>query len=82
MPPVINKDLCAGCGTCAEICPMGVFSGTDQEGYPVPKYDEECWHCNACVTDCPEKAISLRIPLPATVLYVEAAEKGEAQKNG
>jgi len=80
MPPVINRDLCVCCGICVEICPMGVFSGTARSGFPVIKYEEECWHCNACVTDCPEKAISLRIPLPAMVLYVEAAKKGEAQK--
>lgn len=25
MPPVINQELCTGCGTCADICPMNVF---------------------------------------------------------
>lgn len=77
MPPVIDKDSCVCCGVCVEICPMGVFSGTDQYGFPAMKYEEECWHCNACVTDCTVKALSLRIPLPAMILYVDAAKKEE-----
>jgi len=35
-------------------------------------YPEECWHCNACVMECPAEAIQLRIPLPATVLFKPA----------
>ena len=25
MPPVIDREKCTGCGTCAEICPVQVF---------------------------------------------------------
>ncbi len=42
---------------------------------PEIKYPEECWHCNACVLDCKQTAISLRIPLPAMMLHVEANDK-------
>jgi adenylylsulfate reductase, subunit B len=80
MPPLIDRRSCVGCGTCAELCPMGVFSGTEGDGVPVARHEEECWHCNACVTDCPENALTLRIPLPAMVLYVDAGTKREAQE--
>ncbi|MBE3586336.1 MAG: ferredoxin family protein [Thermoanaerobacter sp.] len=72
MPPVIDKDKCTGCGTCADICPMDVFFGYKQGEIPEVKFGEECWHCNACVLDCPSEAIRLRIPLPAMMLYVDA----------
>jgi adenylylsulfate reductase, subunit B len=39
---------------------------------PAITYPEECWHCNACVLECPENAVRLRIPLPAMVLYQPA----------
>ena len=50
----------------------------DEEGEIKPKkkkapkiaYPEECWHCNACVMDCPKKgAIRLRIPTPMFICH-------------
>ena len=74
MPPTIIKEKCNACGICAEIYPMDVFSVTNNGDIPVVKYPEECWHCNSCVLDCPEEAVSLRVPLPAMMLYVEAGD--------
>ena len=39
---------------------------------PEVAYGEECWHCNACVLDCPAKAVSLRLPLNYMLLHVGA----------
>ena len=70
MPPVIDKDLCSGCGTCVDVCSSDVFFGSKPGETPKVSYPEECWHCNACVLDCSiEGAVTLRIPLPATLLY-------------
>lgn len=70
MPPVIERDKCIACGTCVEVCQMDVFFGSKDNEVPVISYPEECWHCNACVLECPEDgAITLRIPLPAMLLY-------------
>jgi len=74
MPPIIIKERCNACGICAEICPMDVFGATGNGDIPVVKYPEECWHCNSCVLDCPEGAVSLRVPLPVMMLYVEAGD--------
>ena len=70
MPPIINEDKCTACGICANGCPQDVFFGSKNKEIPVVSYPEECWHCNACVLDCPaEGAISLRIPLPMLIVY-------------
>jgi adenylylsulfate reductase, subunit B len=70
MPPIINKNKCTGCGVCVNVCPQDVFFGSKPKQQPFISYPEECWHCNACVIDCPVKgAIKLRIPLPMQVVY-------------
>jgi len=77
MPPIISREKCSKCGTCADICPTEVFRMAKEGEIPEVRYSEECWHCNACVLDCPQSAITLRIPLPAMMLYVEAADGRE-----
>ena len=70
MPPVVDKNVCIACGKCADVCSEDVFYGTKKRQVPVVTYPDECWHCNACVLDCPkEGAIRLRIPLPMMLLY-------------
>ena len=70
MPPVLEKDKCTACGICAEVCPQDVFWGSTKKQVPQISYPEECWHCNACVLDCPTPgAIRLRIPFPMLVCY-------------
>lgn len=70
MPPIIDKEKCTGCGVCADICPLQVFR---REGRATEvKRPYECWHCNACVLDCPAKAIELRLPLTHMILYVDS----------
>ena len=54
MPPLIDREKCTGCGTCAEICNSSLFvfdRGVDR--FPRIKFPEECWHCDSCVLDCP-----------------------------
>jgi len=70
MPPVIDESKCTGCGKCVNICSEDVFFGSKKKEIPVVTYPEECWHCNACVFECPvEGAIRLRIPLPLLICY-------------
>ena len=70
MPPIIDDEKCTACGTCVDVCPQDVFFGSEEGEIPVVSYPEECWHCDACVLECPvEGAVTLRIPLPAMILY-------------
>ncbi|MFC1910782.1 ferredoxin family protein [Chloroflexota bacterium] len=70
MPPEIDDKKCNACGVCATVCPQDVFWGSGKKQVPVISYPEECWHCNACVLDCPvEGAITLTLPLPMFICY-------------
>ena len=79
MPPIINKNKCNGCMNCVTICPVDAF-GRQEKGaaYPQVRFPDECWHCNSCVLECPTKACTLRVPLPATMLFVDAPKKDKA----
>jgi len=68
MPPIVNRDKCLKCSLCAQICCMNVFGPAQTGEYPQVRYPEECWHCRACVMDCPAGAIDLRYPLPMMML--------------
>ena len=72
MPPIVDTQKCKPCGLCAQICPTDVFARVNPKAVPEIRYPEECWHCNSCVLDCPQSAITLRIPLPAMMLHVDA----------
>lgn len=70
MPPLINQNNCIQCGICVEICPLDVIKRDNDE--IVVKYPEECWHCRACVMDCPQNAITMRYPLSHMMLHMPA----------
>ena len=75
MPPVIDETKCIHCGKCADICPLSVFFFRREErAVPEVRYPDECWHCNACVLDCPQGAVSLQIPLNYMLLRIEASQ--------
>jgi adenylylsulfate reductase subunit B len=63
MPPVINQELCTGCGICEDSCPLDVIYMDEGESKSYVKYPEECWHCGSCRQDCHEGAIEIRFPL-------------------
>jgi adenylylsulfate reductase subunit B len=62
MPPVIDDSLCELCGICFDVCPQDILSFEGDE-VPTVSYPDECWHCGACVLDCPVEAVRLRLPL-------------------
>ena len=64
MPPIIDADRCIPCAVCVEVGPEDVFFGSPPKEVPEVRYPEECYHCAACVTDCPTDAITLFLPLP------------------
>ena len=52
----VDQDLCIGCGTCVEICPMKAIDL--QEALAVV-IDEKCLGCGLCAHHCPEEAMKL-----------------------
>jgi len=53
---VVDEDLCAGCGECADLCQFAAISV--ENGYAVVDY-EACMGCGVCVAHCPQEAVSL-----------------------
>ena len=54
--PQANPELCTGCGTCIDQCPVSALCMSDD----LPKVDvDTCISCFCCQEMCPEKAITL-----------------------
>ena len=49
---------CAGCGTCAKVCPSRKVTIVDEK--PVWQNNVQCYFCYACVNYCPKKAVQIR----------------------
>ena len=58
MRPQADPELCTGCGTCIDQCPVSALSMSDDN---LPQVDADtCITCFCCQEICPEKAITLR----------------------
>jgi ferredoxin len=57
--PVINYDLCEGCGTCSELCPE-VFELKEDEGKAYVIAPDKCdtCDCEEAANTCPTEAIT------------------------
>jgi uncharacterized protein (DUF362 family)/Pyruvate/2-oxoacid:ferredoxin oxidoreductase delta subunit len=55
--PVVNRDLCKGCGACAEVCPPQAISLSDKK---VEIDYHHCIRCYCCQEVCPEGAVHLQ----------------------
>jgi len=56
--PIIDKELCIGCGACVSACPSEVLSLNDDDKAYVEN-PEACTQCGECAEVCPTEAISL-----------------------
>ena len=72
MPVKINQEKCSKCYKCRQICPEDVFDSEPQQ-VPFLKYPEECFHCGACILDCPESCIEFDLPLPLRPRFIHAS---------
>ncbi|PJC86717.1 (4Fe-4S)-binding protein [Vibrio sp. HA2012] len=52
--PVVNRELCNGCGDCADICE---FNAIVSQGEYAIVFPELCHSCGGCMYACPENAI-------------------------
>ncbi|HBA56200.1 MAG: 4Fe-4S binding protein [Syntrophorhabdus aromaticivorans] len=60
MIPIVDKELCLGCGNCVEVCPPQAISLKDDKACIEQDYCEEC---GFCVAECPLDALEIRFPL-------------------
>jgi len=56
MAAKINHELCTGCATCVDVCPVEAIS-IDNDKAVVD--GDACVDCGTCVDECPVEAISM-----------------------
>ena len=61
----VDEELCVGCGTCLEMCPMETIYAENNKAIVDP---EKCIGCGVCAHHCPEEAIHLNRTGPRDVL--------------
>jgi 2-oxoglutarate ferredoxin oxidoreductase subunit delta len=65
MPKVmVDLEKCSGAGVCKSVCPMDVYDLVEMPEYnndtkADPARMEDCIMCMACVSGCPEQAITV-----------------------
>lgn len=65
---IIKKNLCDGCGLCERICSMHAVKFGKPNG--------KCIRCLKCVTNCPQKALQIKVtPLLAVYLKKKKRDK-------
>ncbi len=91
--PVVNDELCIGCGKCAQVCPveaMTLVSANDPHQIRRVKaklHSEICLGCGICVRVCTRQALTLvprakRVVTPVTSAHrvvMMAIERGNLQ---
>ena len=59
----VDWDICIGCGTCIEVCPVKLYEWMDTPGHPTsekkafPARESDCAWCFECEKQCLTKAI-------------------------
>lgn len=53
--PVVDSELCTGCGVCIDICPTDAIVLKDDKAFIV---SDLCRNCKKCVRVCPAGAIN------------------------
>ncbi|MCL5045248.1 MAG: 4Fe-4S binding protein [Actinobacteria bacterium] len=59
---ITDKELCTGCGNCADICPGDLLALDPRTNTSYIRRAEDCWDCMACVKSCSSGALRTKLP--------------------
>lgn len=62
--PIVNYELCMGCGVCYEFCPHGVYEANEEDSPLVVQPIKCIQGCHGCENQCPSGAIHYHGDLP------------------
>jgi ferredoxin len=68
---VLEPDKCVGCGTCAVVCPHGVFALVDSKA--AIKNRDACMECGACAANCPTEAVRVNAGVGCAAAVINSA---------
>jgi len=66
-----DNEKCDGCGKCADVCSMGLWSVTDGIARLSERYRELCLECAGCWEICEREAIDFWYPRGGTGIVIE-----------
>ena len=55
---MVDQDVCVGCGTCEEQCPVSAIARTDNDTFAID--EAKCVKCGICASVCPDKVKAIR----------------------
>ncbi len=79
-----NREECTGCGTCVEVCPVGIWEmGSDDRSRYIAEKLDQCLYDLKCQTNCPVSIIQVKalekVDAPAPAPKAEVKAPGYAQ---
>ena len=78
---ICEKNRCAGCQACMNICPMDAISfHEDLKGFLYPEVSEKCVGCNACQRVCPRNT-GVQLNQREPVVYAAFTKNKATRKN-
>jgi ferredoxin len=71
----MDESQCVGCGSCALVCPHGVYTVNGKKAKIVDL--DGCMECGACLNNCPVAAISLTPGVGCAAYIIQSWIKGK-----